>query len=203
MRLKVEPRLEVPRWMNLLSTIGAILVALFFGGVLLAYGGLNPLVAYRQMFSIGFLDTYSFSDTLVKATPLVLAGLGVTVAFRMKLWNIGAEGQLFMGAWAASAVALYVLPAETPRPVMLLAMTLAGFAAGAVWGLFPASLRPGCMSTKSLPRSCSPTWPSCSATTSSTAPGHRVGLALPPPSRAVPGFPGCWTWPIRFPSFAA
>lgn len=141
MRLKVEPRLEVPRWMNLLSTIGAILVALFFGGVLLAYGGLNPLVAYRQMFSIGFLDTYSFSDTLVKATPLVLAGLGVTVAFRMKLWNIGAEGQLFMGAWAASAVALYVLPAETPRPVMLLAMTLAGFAAGAVWGAIPGILK--------------------------------------------------------------
>ncbi|MFZ0544491.1 MAG: ABC transporter permease [Candidatus Promineifilaceae bacterium] len=140
-RLKIEPRLEVPTWMHLISTLIAILVALAIGGLLLAYGGLNPLVAYRQMLKIGFLDSYSISDTLVKATPLILAGLGVSVAFRMRLWNIGAEGQLFMGAWAAAGVALKLLPPETPPFLMLTAMTIAGFTAGAIWGAIPGFLK--------------------------------------------------------------
>jgi simple sugar transport system permease protein len=93
------------------------------------------------MLEIGFLDTYSFSDTLVKATPLILAGLGVTVAFRMRLWNIGAEGQLILGAWAASGVALKLLPPETPKLLMLATMTLAGFTAGGLWGAIPGFLK--------------------------------------------------------------
>ena len=141
MRLKIERRLEVPGWMTLLAIIIAVIAALFIGGILLAYGGLNPVVAYRQMFKIAFTDKYSLSDTLVKATPLLLASLGVTVAFRMKLWNIGAEGQLFIGAWAATLVALFLLPKDTPRPVMLLAMTLAGFIGGGLWGLIPGVLK--------------------------------------------------------------
>jgi general nucleoside transport system permease protein len=127
--------------MHLISTLAAILVALALGGLLLSYGGLNPLVAYRQMLNIGFFDTYSFSDTLVKATPLILAGLGVSVAFRMRLWNIGAEGQLFMGAWAATGVALKLLSPETPAFLMLAAMIIAGFAAGAAWGAIPGILK--------------------------------------------------------------
>jgi general nucleoside transport system permease protein len=141
MRFKIERRLVVPRWMSLLSTAVAILVALLLGGIMLSYGGLNAWVAYRQMFNVGFLDFYSFSDTLVKATPLLLAALGVSVAFRMRLWNIGAEGQLFMGAWAATGVALFLLPRETARPIMLAAMTVAGFSAGALWGAIPGVLK--------------------------------------------------------------
>jgi general nucleoside transport system permease protein len=141
MRLKLEPRLETPRWMKFVASITAVLVALAIGGILLSYGGLNPLVAYRQMINVGFLDRYSLSDTLVKATPLILAGLGVMVAFRMRLWNIGAEGQLFMGAWASAGTALYILPPNTPRPLMLLAMALAGFLAGALWGGIPGVLK--------------------------------------------------------------
>jgi len=140
-RIKIEPRLQVPAWMHLIGTLAAILVALALGGLLLSYGGLNPLVAYRRMLDIGFLDTYSFSDTLVKATPLILAGLGVAVAFRMRLWNIGAEGQLFMGAWAATGVASKLLSPETPAVLMLAAMTIAGFAAGALWGAIPGILK--------------------------------------------------------------
>ena len=141
MHLKVEPRLEVPAWMNVVSLVAAVLVALFLGGILLAYGGLNPLVAYRQMFRVAFTESYSPSDTLVKATPLLLAGLGVAVSFRMRLWNIGAEGQLLIGAWAATGVALFLLPSDTPRVVMLAAMTVAGFAAGAIWGFIPGILK--------------------------------------------------------------
>jgi general nucleoside transport system permease protein len=71
-----------------------------------------------------------------------LTGLACTLAFRMKLWNIGAEGQFFMGAWGASAVVLApLLPATTPRIIMLSAMMLAGFAGGALWGLVPGFLK--------------------------------------------------------------
>lgn len=142
MRLKIEPRLDVPRWMPYLSMIAALCVALLLGAIPLAYGGLDPLVAYRQMFKAGFLPTpFVISDTLVKATPLILAGLGVAIAFRMRLWNIGAEGQLFIGAWATAGVALFWLPPETPRPLMLAAMTVAGFTAGAIWGAIPGVLK--------------------------------------------------------------
>ena len=76
------------------------------------------------------------SDTLVKATPLIFTGLACALAFRMRLWNIGAEGQLFMGAWGASAVVLRAaragghLAVRAWCPLML----VAGIAAGALWG---------------------------------------------------------------------
>jgi simple sugar transport system permease protein len=127
--------------MQMVGTVAAVIVALALGGIMLSYGGLNPFVAYRQMLNVGFLDSFSFSDTLVKATPLILAGLGVTVAFRMKLWNIGAEGQLYMGAWAASGVALKLLSPETPAVLMISAMIVAGFGAGALWGAIPGFLK--------------------------------------------------------------
>lgn len=141
MRLKFERKLQVTNREILLGNIGAVLFALFLGGIMLAIGGVNPLVAYRQMFTVGFFESYSFSDTLVKATPLLLAGLGLTVAFRMKLWNIGAEGQLLIGAWAASGVALYLLPPDTPGVIMLTVMGLAGFIGGALWGAIPGVLK--------------------------------------------------------------
>jgi simple sugar transport system permease protein len=140
-QIKIEPRLETPRWLSFLSIIGALLIALMLGAIPLAYGGLNPLAAYQQMFRAGFFETFSFSDTLVKATPLILAGLGVAIAFRMRLWNIGAEGQLFLGAWATTGAALFWLPPETPKIIMLTAMTLAGFSAGAIWGAIPGVLK--------------------------------------------------------------
>lgn len=141
MRLKVEPRFHVPWWMTLASTVAAILVALILGGIWLGWGGLPPLLAYRAMLRAGFLEPYSFSDTLVKATPLILTGISVTLAFRMRLWNIGAEGQLLIGAWAATGVALFWLPPSTPRFQMLAAMTLAGFVGGGLWGLIPGWLK--------------------------------------------------------------
>ena len=82
------------------------------------------------------------SDTLVKATPLILTGLACALAFRMRLWNIGAEGQFLLGAWGASAVVLLpILPPGTPAIVVIPAMMLAGAAAGAVWGFIPGVLR--------------------------------------------------------------
>ncbi len=83
-----------------------------------------------------------FSDTIVKATPLILVGLACSVAFRMKLWNIGAEGQFFLGAFGASLIVLLpVLPATTPRWIFILVMMISGMVFGAVWGFIPGFLK--------------------------------------------------------------
>jgi ABC-type uncharacterized transport system permease subunit len=141
--VRVEARIvDVPPWFPPLVTLGAIVVALFLGGVVLALVGGNPFRAYAHIARASFGSVGVFSDTLVKATPLILTGLACTMAFRMKLWNIGAEGQLYMGAFAASAVVLTpILPEDTPMVIMLLTMGVAGFVAGALWGFVPGILK--------------------------------------------------------------
>jgi simple sugar transport system permease protein len=81
------------------------------------------------------------SDTLVKTSPILLTALACIIAFRMKLWNIGADGQMFMGAWAATGVAIFILPKTTDRTVMLAAMGLAGTLAGLIYGGIPGFLK--------------------------------------------------------------
>jgi len=142
-RLVMEPRLQdVPRWMPPLVSLGAIVLALIIGGVVLIIVGGDPLRAYAHIARASFGSLGVFSDTLVKATPLILVGLACTLAFRMKLWNIGAEGQFYAGAFGASAVVLIpLLPEETPGIVMIPAMMLAGFILGALWGFVPGYLK--------------------------------------------------------------
>jgi simple sugar transport system permease protein len=139
----MEPRLEeMPRWMPLLVSLGAIIVALIIGGVVLVAVGGDPFRTYAHIARASFGSLGVFSDTLVKAAPLILVGLACTLAFRMRLWNIGAEGQFFVGAFGASAVVLTpLLPPETPGYVMIPVMMLAGFVAGALWSFVPGYLK--------------------------------------------------------------
>jgi len=133
--LRTEPRLSAPRWLPLLTTLGAVVVALIVSGLLIAVVGGDPLEVGGHIFRSSFGDVGVLSDTLVKATPLIFTGLACAVAFRMRLWNIGAEGQLYMGAWAASAVVLVpLLPPDSSPFVILPAMLVAGVVGGAVWG---------------------------------------------------------------------
>jgi simple sugar transport system permease protein len=119
-----------------------VVLALLIGAVILALAGGDPLATYAQIARSSFGGIDVFSDTLVKATPLILVGLACTLAFRMRLWNIGAEGQFFMGAWGASAVVLIPLvSAETSRWLVILLMLIAGMAAGALWGFIPGWLK--------------------------------------------------------------
>lgn len=142
-RIRVEPRLsEPPVWYPGAVSFGAIVVALILGGVLIALAGGDPILSYQHIAKASFGDVGVLSDTIVKATPIILAALACSVAFRMKLWNIGAEGQFIMGAFGASAIVLApVLPAETPRWIFILVMIVAGMAAGAVWGFIPGYLK--------------------------------------------------------------
>src|SRR6266487_5399211 len=113
-RIRLEPRLnEPPAWYPAAISIGAIILALILGGILIMVAGGNPLASYIHIARASFGDIGVLSDTIVKATPILLTALACSIAFRMKLWNIGAEGQFIMGAWGASAVVLWpLLPAQ-------------------------------------------------------------------------------------------
>ena len=78
------------------------MVALFIGGMIILFAGGDPIRSYTHIAKASFGSLGVFSDTIVKATPLILVGLACSVAFRMRLWNIGAEGQFFLGAFGAS-----------------------------------------------------------------------------------------------------
>lgn len=141
--LRIEPRLvEPPRWFPGLVSFGAILFALMIGGVIIALAGGDPFRTYAHIGRASFGNLGVFSDTVVKATPLILVGLACSVAFRMRLWNIGAEGQFFLGAFGASAVVLIpLLPADASPWLFIPTMMLAGILAGATWGFIPGFLK--------------------------------------------------------------
>ncbi len=142
-RIKLEPRLEeMPGWFPAAVSAGAVVVALILGGVVIAVVGGNPFASYAYIARASFGNIGVLSDTIVKATPIILTALACSIAFRMKLWNIGAEGQFIMGAWGASAVVLApVVAAESSRWVFIPAMALAGMGMGALWGLIPGYLK--------------------------------------------------------------
>ncbi len=133
MRLHVEKRLDTPKWLLVATPVASVLLALLLGGVLMALTGSDPFFVYKTMLLGTFGTSYALSETVVKSIPLMLTGLGVGVAMRMKLWNIGAEGQLLMGAFAATGVALF-LP-ELPWYIMMPTMFLASFLAGGLWAV--------------------------------------------------------------------
>ncbi len=143
MQLALEKRLDSsPRQVLAIRAI-SLLLAFVAGALLLAAAGANPLTTYRAMLVGALGDRYALTETLVKAIPLMLTGLAVSVAFQMRFWNIGAEGQLAMGACAAAGIALFGPPALPwlPQGIWLPLLVVGGFAAGALWGLIPAALK--------------------------------------------------------------
>ncbi len=141
--LQVEPRLkETSRWLPILTSLVAVALALIFGGILVAIVGGDPIATYAHIANVAFGSLGGITDTLTKATPLILVGLACSLAFRMKLWNIGAEGQFYIGAWAASAVVLIPLLPATASPFLFIpAMMIAGMLGGAAWGFVPGFLK--------------------------------------------------------------
>jgi general nucleoside transport system permease protein len=142
-RLQMEKRIaDVPRWLPAVTSLGAVVVAFVLSGLILKMIGGEPLRVLRFFYDATFGSWPTFSDTLVKATPLILVGLACAVAFRMRLWNIGAEGQFYMGAFFASLVVLIPLvPPESPKVVTLGAMVVMGLIGGAIFGFIPGLLK--------------------------------------------------------------
>ena len=140
--IRIEPRLNVPGWLGPAVSLGAIAVALILGAIVLSLVGGNPWAAYAHIAKAAFGDLGVFSDTLVKATPLIFVGLACSLAFRMKLWNIGAEGQFYAGALGASAVVLIpIVPPDASGWVTIPVMLIAGLVCGALWGFIPGWLK--------------------------------------------------------------
>jgi ABC-type uncharacterized transport system permease subunit len=136
MRFQVEKRLETQRWMIFTMPIVSVMLALLLGAVLIYATGHNAFNVYTSMLKGTFGSGYALSETVVKAIPLMLAGLGVGVAMQMNLWNIGAAGQLLMGAFASTWVVL-TFP-NLPWYLMMPALLLISFIAGGLWSLFAA-----------------------------------------------------------------
>jgi len=135
---RLEIRDSTPLWLNLLLPLLAVLATLLLCGGLIVLAGANMFDAYYTLFSSALSSKFALTETLVKATPLIFTGLAVSIAFKAKFWNIGAEGQLLTGAMAAAYVgAVGGLPAWSLIPLML----LAGAAAGAATAVVPAFLK--------------------------------------------------------------
>jgi general nucleoside transport system permease protein len=133
-------RSRMPGWLEaVVIRLGAVLAALLIGAAFLGVTGHDAWVAYREMAIGAAGSSFAIEQTLIKAIPLMLTGLGVALASTMGLWNIGAEGQLTVGALAASWLALGI-PA-LPRPAMVLGLIVLGLAGGAAWALIPAALK--------------------------------------------------------------
>lgn len=134
--LRIAKRTGLTRRQTIVYRCIAVLGALFASGLFILALGHNPLDVYWAMLKGAFGTRYRFEETIIKTIPLTITSLGIAVAFKMKFWNIGAEGQIFMGGFAAAYFALNF--PGIPMPLMLLIMAAAGFVAGGLWALIPA-----------------------------------------------------------------
>lgn len=133
---RVAKRPAMPAAKNLLMYAVSILLAIVAGGIFILAIGVNPFRFYSVLITGCFRSSLSKIALVRIIVPLLITSLGISLAFRMKFWNIGAEGQFIMGAVGAAAVGLFCR--GLPHFVTLLLMGLAGVLAAGVWGLIPA-----------------------------------------------------------------
>lgn len=136
---RIERRVQVSIGARLGSLALALAGALIATGALIVSANANLGEALQALVGGSFGSWSSFWETLVKTTPLILTGLAATIAFRGRIWNIGAEGQLILGAIAAYAVVFY-LPG-LPRLALVPAVLVGGFVGGAFWGWIAGVLK--------------------------------------------------------------
>lgn len=139
MGLKLEARLEPSRAMVVASPIIAVVATLVVGAVVFTALGFDGLGAIQQIFLSPLLSAYRWQDLLVKAAPLAIIALGLSVGFRANVWNIGAEGQYVLGGLGATAVVL--LTYDMTGIWILPLMIIGGILGGMAWASVPALLR--------------------------------------------------------------
>ncbi|MFA5522047.1 MAG: ABC transporter permease [Castellaniella sp.] len=132
-------QLELIRWVYRLKTVWAVLLSLLVGAWLIRITGHDPIESYKALFVGAYGEYWGFSATLTKMSPLLLAGLAVALPYRVGLFNVGGEGQIYIGALFSTLFALWL-----PGLPMWLAIpgTIAvGMLGGALWALIPAILK--------------------------------------------------------------
>lgn len=126
-------------WRNFYQAALSVIVALLIGALLLLLNGRNPLEAFASLFVGAFGSVDRFAETLVKATPLLMIAISVSISFRCQIWNIGAEGQIIVGAIVSTWIALTF---KTLPLVLLLPLTfLGGVLGGTIWSLIAGLLK--------------------------------------------------------------
>ena len=138
-RLRLEPRLPPSKLAAALTPLAATALTVLVGSVLFALLGKDPLACLHAFFVTPVNSLYGLGELAVKATPLVLIGTGLAIGFRAGVWNIGAEGQLTLGAIAGGGVALAFLGNDAFYVLPL--MLLAGILGGMAWAAIPALLK--------------------------------------------------------------
>lgn len=127
------------RLLSFAVSVISVLLALTVGSLLLIFIKVNPLVAYKYLIFGNFTNIYNIAEVFVKSTPIILTGLAFTFAFKTGLFNIGGEGQMFVGAIAAVFMGL-----KTGHMSPIISITLCflgAMAAGAIWGIIPGILK--------------------------------------------------------------
>jgi simple sugar transport system permease protein len=138
--MRFERREHRPLALVIATPILAIVLALAISGILIAIAGAPVLEAYWRILKGAYGSRLSATETLTRATPLMLTGLAAAVAFRARLWNIGAEGQLYIGAIAVAAASSHLL-GGLPSAIQIPALLVIGALAGMVLLLIPLWLR--------------------------------------------------------------
>ena len=137
--IRVERRLAQPRWLMLAVPVGSVVAAFGVMTIVLVVTHHSPGQTFRRLFDTGFVGSASLNGTFIAATPLLFTGLCAAIAFRMQLFNIGGEGQLYAGAVVGAAAGIAL--GNHSGWVSIPAMIAAGAAGGAAFALIPAILR--------------------------------------------------------------
>ena len=138
--MRLERRTYVSTKLVIVAPILAILASLSLSGILIILAGVNPFIAYFEIVKGAFGSKLAITETLTRASPLILTGLAAAVAFRARLWNIGGEGQFYIGALVAAAVGNNLL-LGLPVVISMTLIMLSAMIAGAVLLAGPALLR--------------------------------------------------------------
>lgn len=138
--MRFERRGDVSVTALVFAPVVAIGAALLLCAGLIAMAGVSPLHAYAEMLTGAFGSRLAITETLTRASPLILTGLAAAVAFRARLWNIGGEGQFYMGALVTAGLG-HNLVSGLPVPVAIAVLMLASMAAGAILLIGPTLLR--------------------------------------------------------------
>jgi len=140
--MRLEARDKVSRAAAVAAPLGAVAVTLLVSALLVTWAGAPVLRSFGALLEGGFGSRFALAETLTRATPIIFTGLAAAVAFRARFFNIGAEGQLYLGALAAVAVGGQLGSAfELPAPVLFVAMIVAAALAGSAWLAVAAMLR--------------------------------------------------------------
>lgn len=136
---KIVKRPPISQRKSIQLRVIAVVLALVASGLFILILGHNPLVVFSQMVKGSLATAYRFRETINKVIPLLILSLGVSVAYKMKFWNIGGEGQFFMGAFGAGFIVFHF--PNLPPLVMLPLMFVVAALCGGLWALIPAVLK--------------------------------------------------------------